>query len=429
MKLDRENGLSLKRVVITAAGVAICLGLSWYCLRIGFARTLAEVATLADDPDTADLAVAWSPADAETHFTRGEVLGHTASLQEAVAELDRAVQLRPRDYYVWLELGLAREQTGDQEGALRALRQSVALAPAYANTHWQLGNFLLRAGRNDEAFAEFRRAVLSNPALIPNVSDLAWGIYGADPAAIERVVTPRSSSERMSLAIFYARHGASQAALKQFVSAGVGSKQQTQMLLDLLIEAKAFGEAYQVWARLHGDSTSAEGALGKIQNGSFEDTLLVGDSGFGWQIANAPENVVMSMDDGIHQTGVRSLRVEFHGNSNPQTPYITQLVLVRPEAHYRLVFSSRAQQIVSAALPMVTVSDPSDKANVVLGQSSQLSADANDWRESAIDFATGPHTSAVSINVLRQACKDNPCPAFGTVWLDSFTLQQSVPTR
>src|SRR6266851_680002 len=133
----------MKRIISTVLASAFCCWGTWQAAKIGFARTLDEYAQARD-------------------------------------EFQRAAQLRPRDYYLWMLLGVTSDQSGDQEGALRALRQAVALAPSYARPRWQLGNVLLRMGQLDQAFVELRQAAQSNPSLWPNVDDLAWGAYGRD---------------------------------------------------------------------------------------------------------------------------------------------------------------------------------------------------------------------------------------------------------
>src|SRR2546430_12692165 len=113
-------------------------------------------------------------------------------------------------------LGVTRDENQDEEGALRALRQAVALAPSYAPPRWQLGNLLLRMGQYDEAFAEMRRAAIGNPNLWPNVIDLAWGVYGGDVDLVVKIIQPQTEAARLSLAFFFARHNQPASALEQF---------------------------------------------------------------------------------------------------------------------------------------------------------------------------------------------------------------------
>src|SRR5205814_5299837 len=164
----------------------------------------------------------------------------------------RAIQLRPRDYYLWMLLGVTEDQNDDPEAALAALKQSVSLAPTYANPRWQLGNLLLRMGQTDRAFAELGRAASDNPELLPNVIDLAWGIYGGDVGAVLAIVPPQTDAARLELAIFFARHQQSSIAADQFLAARAAPSAKANVLLTDLLTARAFGDAYRVWARMHG---------------------------------------------------------------------------------------------------------------------------------------------------------------------------------
>jgi len=430
--------MNTKRVIIAVLAAALCCWGIWQTARVGFARTLHEYAakgrrdsfiewvlTIArtNDPKAAvDRAVALLPGDAEGHSARGDVLQRIEDYQQAQNEFVRAVQLRPRDYYLWMLLGVMRDQNHDQEGALRALRQSVALAPSYAQPRWQLGNLLLRMGQVDQAFSELRRAASSNPSLWPNVIDLAWGVYGHDASTVVTVIQPETDTTRMALALFFARHNQGAAALeqfRQFRSTGAESDQNPQSLLDELLRARALAEAYEVWAGMNGlPVTSAA----EVRDGGFEGPITVGQTGFGWQITPDVVNVTMSVDEGEHQQGRRSLRMDFRGNSNPTSALLTQVILVKPGTRYHLGVAALSQEFLSAADPVISLVDASDPKGTVLALSPPLLSDPKVWREFAIDFTTNAETQAITITVARQACANNPCPAFGTVWLDSVSL-------
>jgi tetratricopeptide (TPR) repeat protein len=353
------------------------------------------------------------------------VLQQIEDYEQARDEFERAVQLRPRDYYLWMLLGVTRDQNQDQTGALRALEQAAVLAPSYAQPRWQLGNLLLRMGQLDRAFVELRQAAQSNPSLWPNVDDLAWDVYGRDANTVARVVQPETDSARMALALFFARHKQGAAALEQFRATRLKPEKGTESLVDQLLKARAFPEAYEVWASTHGVPLTNGPMAGAaaIRDGGFEDKLTVGQTGFGWQIMPDIANVIMSIDQGTHQSGTRSLRLDFHGNSNPTSPLVTQIILVQPRTRYHLAVAALSKDFISAAAPIITVIDASDPKDAVLAQSPPLLSDPNIWREFAIDFTTSEGARAISIALARQPCSGNPCPAFGTVWIDSVLLE------
>ncbi|MDX6500298.1 MAG: hypothetical protein QOG23_3558 [Blastocatellia bacterium] len=430
--------MTTKRVIIAVLASALCGWGIWQTVRVGLARTLVEyaakgrrdnfamwalTAARVNNPEAAaDRAVALSPQDAESFYARGAVLQSIGEYAQAQDALARAVQLRPRDYYLWLILGVTRDQNQDQEGALRALRQSVALAPSYAQPHWQLGNLLLRMGQIDQAFGELRQAAIGDPSFWPNVIDLAWGIYRHDPGAVVSALQPESDIPHIALALFFARNNQSAPALDQFrqlrsVEGPAGRGAET--LLNTLLNARAFTPAYEVWARLKGlPATSST----EVRDGGFEEAIVVGQSGFGWQITPGVPNVAMSFDEAEHQSGKRSLRIDFRGNSNPGSPLISQLMLVKPLTRYHFSVFCLTKEFVSAGDPTITLIDASDPKGSVLAQSPPLRSDPTVWREFAVDFTTKAETQALTIGVTRQGCASDPCPAFGTLWLDSVSI-------
>ena len=430
--------MSPKRVIIAVFASVLCGWGIWQTARVGLARTLVEYAakgrrdnfavwalTIArvDDPGSAaNRAVALLPQDAESYYARGAVLQSIGDYPQAQDAFAHAVQLRPRDYYLWLELGVTQDENQDQEGALRSLRQSVALAPSYVQPHWQLGNLLLRMGQVNEAFIELRQAAMGNPSFWPNVIDLAWGIYRHEAGSVVSVLQPEDDVGRTALALFFARNNQSAAAVDQFRqlrSVEGPSRRGAETLLDELLNSRAFAEAYEVWARLKGlPPTSAT----EVRDGGFEEAIVVGQSGFGWQITPGVPNVAMSFDEGEHQNGKRSLRIDFQGNSNPGSPLLTQLMLVKPSTRYHVSVFCLTKDFVSAGDPFISLVDASDPKGSVLAQLPLLHSDPTAWREVAIDFTTKAETQAIRLGVMRQNCTSDPCPAFGTLWLDSVSI-------
>jgi hypothetical protein len=383
----------MKRAMIAVlAAAACCVGL-WQAVRIGRARTLAQDALRTNDVRYADRAVGLVTSDPETHAARGAVLQRMGDYAAACRELERAIQLRPRDYFLWMLLGVSRDLNSDQEGALRALRQANMLSPAYAKPHWLLGNLLLRTSDTAGAFRELRIAATSDETLLPNVIDLAWGTYRHDPAQTIAAIEPQTDKARMALAIFFAGHNQGAAALDQFRSVKSPSTEGIHNLLTALLRANSFVEAGEVWAKAHQRSS----AVASLLNPGFEEEITVGEPGFDWQISDSLANVTMSADPSQFQSGKKSLRIDFRGESNPSTPSVSQLVLVKPRTNYRLTFQVMAKDYLSTGVPVVTIFDASDQKGAALAESAGVSG-ANAWREFSIEFATRDQTNAVLLS-------------------------------
>jgi hypothetical protein len=305
-------------------------------------------------------------------------------------------------------------------GALAAFKESARLAPFYAQPRWQLGNALFRASRRDEAFAELRRAAISNPKLLPQTIGLAWAAFGGDSQAVENILQLQTPYAHLALARFLARHGRASESIAQFRAAGTLSNEQRRALLEDLLASKNFAEAFEVWSSGH--PATAPGGLAVIANGGFEEPVTLDDPGFGWQLERNLKAARTSLDATQPHVGVYSLRVDWSGDSDPSKAVISQLVLVEPKTRYRMTFAARTQEMLTIGLPVVTVTDVGSDSERVLGQSKTFPQGTSGWQDYAIEFATTETTKAVLIVIRRQTCAMTPCAAIGHAWVDDFQV-------
>jgi tetratricopeptide (TPR) repeat protein len=413
-----------RRLLPTLASAALfssCAFAAVCAWRAGAGRLLSKYAGDRISVETAREAVRVSPEDPETHSALGLALYNTEGAGGALEEFERAAALRPRDYFLWLQLGRARDEAGDAEGAGAALREAMRLAPFYAEPRWQYGNVLYRRGRTDEAFAEMRRAAGSNPSLYPAFADLAWGTYGGDARAVESAASPGDAAERLALARLFARKGRGAEALALFRASGEVGKDDRRALLVELLRARQFGAAYEVWASGRADAGAGVGAFTEP---GFEGRVNTSEAGFGWRQEHELEGVTLSLDAQAAKSGSRSLLVEWSGHASPGVDVISQLVLVEPGARYRLSFYARTEGVKTGGPPLVSVEDASAADARVLAQSPALPQGTDGWREYAAEFNAPAKTEAVRVSLRRQNCEASPCPMFGRVWLDDFSLRK-----
>jgi len=368
----------------------------------------------------ADKAVEMSPRDADTHRARAGVLAISQSPNESTGEMERAISLRAADYLLWSDLGLLRDQLGDTAGALAAFDEAVKRAPFYALPRWQRGNLLLRLGHYDAAFSDLNQAAQSNPELVPGFIDLAWNLSHNDPKVVQQMVRVNTTSAHTALDKFIASHGKPQEALAEFQAAGTNDVDTRNGLIYYLLEKKSFAEAYQVWSSANGVTSGNQPH--QIFDGGFESPLSFDEGGFNWRIPHGLPAITVSLDSSQPHSGSKNLRIEFAGDSSPGNNIVSQLLLVEPARRYKINFAARSQDIVSGGLPLIAVTD----ANVVkrLGQSSPLSKGTTGWNVVSFEFTTQPTTNAVVLSVQREGCSAPPCPIFGVLSLDSFSIEQ-----
>lgn len=418
-----QSPLSQLRYPLAFAGLLFCIWGALTSGRAGLSRLFSEYGSAADSLAATERAIRFNDADPEAHFAHAVQLADTGRHDEAVVEFERATLRRPDDYFLWQELGRAREESGDMDAAVVALRQAIQLAPAYSQPRWQLGNLLLRRNDLDEAFREMRRAVAYDAELFPAMTDLAWAVCEGDANFVLEVAQPQTDPERASLARFFVNHHQVELALDLMRASGENiAEEDRRALVKGLIAAEDFHGAYRVWSK---DVGISDGANGGMSNGGFEGPINSrresSEEAFGWQPTQAMQTVQILADPNEPQSGKRSLRIDYAGNFAAAVPVISELVLVAPRSHYRLSFAARTGNLVSGALPLVAVREAAGERRVI-AQSVSLPSGTNGWRQFEIDFETADATRAVTINIQRQACSSNPCPIFGRAWFDSFSL-------
>jgi tetratricopeptide (TPR) repeat protein len=413
---ERSNNSS-RGLLISVQSVALLIlfgFLIWNSFSIGSASLYTTYGERAARPDVIDLAIRLNSKDPEAHYARSSMLVNDDAATANV-ECTQAVALRPRDYIFWLGLAQTRERNGDLSGAIKAASEAVRLAPSYAQSRWRLGNLLVRDGQFDEGFGELRLAGASDPTLLPSIIDLAWHLSQEDAEYVKRAVQPNTDKARIVLSDYFRAHGKFAEAAEAINGAGPGANEYRVGLLNELISKKRFGEAYELWAPAHGGTQK-----NAVFDPSFEQGSSFSQPGFGWQVGASPR-IAVSVDNQTSAEGKGSLKIEFNGEADANLVLLSQLVMVEAGAHYTLRFTSRSDKLVSGGLPVLRVINPSSGA--VLGES-VLPQQTNGWLDYAIDLATPADASTIEIRLQRQNCTTGPCPIFGVLWLDNFSLQK-----
>ncbi len=99
----------------------------------------------------------------EVHFTLGSIYTATGRNAEAIAELQRALQLAPNSDEALRRLGTAYMKAGQTQEALAAYAKATEVNPYLWTNYNQLGVAYFRLGQNDRALQEFQRVTELNP--------------------------------------------------------------------------------------------------------------------------------------------------------------------------------------------------------------------------------------------------------------------------
>src|SRR5260370_6708908 len=100
---------------------------------------------------------------AETKAGQANQYLQTGEVQRAVTLYREAIADDPKNARTYYNLGLALDRLGDYRSERDALEQGVAVDPAFAPLHNQIGFLSLQAGQMNEAEMQFKTATSLEP--------------------------------------------------------------------------------------------------------------------------------------------------------------------------------------------------------------------------------------------------------------------------
>ena len=404
-------------LALVSAGAAYVFA-KWF-----FANTIAARAA---HKDIAEFTIGLAPRDPQTHFASAVLHEKTflpADLPKSLAEFEQAVALSPSDFRLWFDLGKARERGGDPEGAEKALRKALELAPNYSQVQWALGNFLLRQGNETESFALIRQAAEGDPKnfAAPAITS-AWQLFQGDAARMKSYAG-ESINMKAALASLLAKEKRFDESLDIWSSLPEASrktdfKANGEDIYQKMIEAKKYRAAIRVFSDI-AESEEKRFVLGRITNGGFEANIDPKNPGvFEWQIAEGVEPQIL-VDKGQKHGGEISLVLVFNNKDGKAFRSISQAVAV--ESNRKYVFETFYKSDLKAGNTFKwEIADAAD-ANKILA-STEAVAPVADWTSLRTEFVVPEGTEAITVRLARVPCTTTLCPITGKLWFDDFSL-------
>ena len=119
-------------------------------------------------PDAARIlqrVTAWQPENPAAWYHLGAAYYLAGQNDKAIQAYRQAIALDPKDAYPWNGLGIVYAALGRYDDAIQACRQAIALAPKFALPWNNLGNVYALRGEWEQALGAFRRAVELAPSI------------------------------------------------------------------------------------------------------------------------------------------------------------------------------------------------------------------------------------------------------------------------
>ncbi len=138
--------------VVAATAIAILMGCAW-----------RQTTYWRDSRSLWTRTLACTSGNYWAHHLLGMDLAARGRIDDAVAEFEKAIAVKPDYAEAHYDLGVTATNRGRTDEAIAHYRKAIAVKPGHALAHNNLGNALLTCGRFDEAFAHCREAVRLNP--------------------------------------------------------------------------------------------------------------------------------------------------------------------------------------------------------------------------------------------------------------------------
>lgn len=412
--------------VALAALALLCVILAWFFIRWNLANVMASRV----DPQRpesamiADWLTQLAPSDPEARLLAGEVFEKTfdpEDLKRAALEYELATALSPYDYRMWMNLGKVRRQNGDIDGAQKAYKRALELAPNYAGLHWLYGNTLIRDGATDEGFGFIARAAAENAEYAGPAVLTALQIFEGDVDQVRQSMGDHEQVNQGLVSVLSAQ-GAYPRAFEAWSRLPVEMRRSKYKTLGESLAAQMTEKGpYRLAVKVHADVTADEikPAAGTVTNGGFEGVVKPRDAGiFEWRISDGSHPQI-GLSDGTKRSGQYSLLLLFNSFDTAGMRSLEQTIAVEPGVDHELVIYYQSD-IRSAGVLKFEVLDAATLARLAV--SGPLGPAAN-WTEVRVGFRTTDGTDGVRIRLLREGCSGPTCPMSGRLFLDDISLR------
>jgi tetratricopeptide (TPR) repeat protein len=346
-----------------------------------------------------------------------------ADLKRSVAEYQRAAELNPSDYNLWLAVAQAQSRLGDTDAAEAAFKLSLALAPNYADVQWAYGNFLFRQGRGSEGFPLIARAASGNPELAGPAVVIVDQIAGGDVARIHELLgdDPGVNAALTQLFISQKKYDS---AIRAWAAIPTdlrqGKYQDTgQQMLSAALSSYSYRAAATIAADLNGDEASRP-IIGQVLNGGFENGVKLRNAGtFEWQIADGTDPQI-GLNEAQKHGGRYALAFVYNGVRSVGFRDISQLVAVEPGAHLRLEVWYRSTLKTEGKFQWQVLDPATSKALAVTSEM----APTENWTSVSVSFVVPNTSDGAKLMMFRSGCTSAACPASGTIMFDDISLSR-----
>src|ERR1700720_388548 len=188
--------VSLSSAAARGALVGVALTVAAYLAYFSVRTARANYYTDAQTLHGYERATQLDPDNARNWYLLGRYLQYSfedSNPQRAISSYRKSLEIDPLATSTWLELAATYESEGNDVAARNAFLNAKKTYPLSAEVSWRYGNFLLRQGELEAAFAEIRRSVEADPGRAPEAFSRCLRVEPDANVILDRVLPAKSA--------------------------------------------------------------------------------------------------------------------------------------------------------------------------------------------------------------------------------------------
>src|ERR1700676_290543 len=418
--------VSLSSAAARGALVGIALAVAAYLFYFSVRAARATYYTDAQTLHGYERAIQLEPGNARNWYLLGRYLQYSfedANPQRAISSYRKSLEIDPHATSTWLELAATYESEGNDVAARNAFINAKKTYPLSAEVSWSYGNFLLRQGELEPAFAEMRRSVEADPGRAAEAVSRCLRVEPDANVILSRALPPNSEIY-MAVMADLAQDRQIENALKVWTRiVAMHPKIALHDAFQLVMELRSAGrasEAHKVWEQaveLAGLAELAGPRNSMVWDGGFESDVT--GEAYAWRFARTTRSAQIDFDTQEKYSGKRSMRVSFDGSSDVSFYDVCQVVPTEAGTAYELSAWMKSKDLTTDQGVRIELRPGIPGVNGV------ITADVRGnqpWTRFAAVWPGAKQNQETQVCLRRDASDQEDNKIRGTAWVDDVAL-------
>jgi tetratricopeptide (TPR) repeat protein len=374
-----------------------------------------------------ELATRLEPTNAENWYLLGRYWQYNLedpNNEKAIDAYQKSLSIDAHSADTWSDLAMAYESEDNLPSARNAFLNAKSAYPLSPEVAWRFGNFLLRRGELDAAFAEIRHAVEVDPKRGAAAFALCTRVDSNTNEVLDRVLPPSQEAYLSVISSLTDQQRVEQAllvwsrlmALKPHIALS-----DSNQLIEALIQKNQMLDAQRVWNQAissAGISRPAGPPGSLVWDGGFESDLI--NAGFTWRYQQYVKGVQIGLDSREKHSGSRSLRLTFNGLRNVDFRDVCQYVVVQPSTMYRFSGWIQTRSLSTdegVRFGLATISNSEES----LSWTDDVRG-TQPWTQIVFSWTSPPDARRLRLCISRKPSAKFDSKIRGSAWIDDISL-------